>query len=46
MSDLENIDYPPANSINAQYKINEIIENEEECPFIRCENCHEILVMS
>ena len=46
MSESKIIDYPPANIINNPNEINEIIENEEVYPIIRCENCHEILLMS
>ena len=46
MSESKIIDYPPANIINNPNEINEIIENEEIYPIIRCENCHEILLMS
>ena len=46
MSDSEAIDYPPANIVNNQNKINDINDNENEYPIIRCENCKEILLMS
>ena len=46
MSESKIIDYPPANIINNPNEVNEIIEKEEVYPIIRCENCHEILLMS
>ena len=46
MSDSQIIDYPPANIINNPNHNNDINEIEEDYPIIRCENCHEVLLMS
>ena len=46
MSETKIIDFPAANIINNSNKINEIIEKEEIYPIIRCENCHEIFLIS
>ena len=46
MVDSEAEDYPPANLVNNQNEINIINDIEQEYPIIRCENCHEILLMT
>ena len=45
LSNSQVIDYPPANNPNEINNINEI-EEEEDYPIIRCDNCHEVLLMS
>ena len=45
LSNSQVIHYPPANNPNEINNINEI-EEEEDYPIIRCDNCHEVLLMS